>query len=132
MFDLDLRNSAILNLVTPDIRQISTLVTSFALYGLLSGCSAVDIVNIATIPPPDEGPNSHRTGKNHYEPVILVSNEDTVRIKYLSVGPNAEHEQVMQLISDHCDGSYIETNREELRGYTTVDAECTHSAESLQ
>jgi hypothetical protein len=77
-------------------------------------------------------PDSHRTGKNHYEPVILTSNENVIRIKYLSAGPKAENEQVMQLIFDHCDGAYIETNRVELRGYTTVDAECTHFAESLQ
>ena len=79
-----------------------------------------------------DSPDSHRTGKNHYEPVILTSNENMVRIKYLSVGPNAEHEQATQLIFDHCDGTYIETNRVELRGYTTVDAECTHGTESLQ
>jgi hypothetical protein len=83
---------------------------------------------------PTEGsdPDSHRTGKNHYEPVILTSNENMVRIKYLSVGPNAEHEQVAQLIIEHCDGTYIETNRAELRGYTTVEAECTHGNESIQ
>jgi hypothetical protein len=55
-----------------------------------------------------------------------------IRIKYLSVGPNAEHEKVTQLIFDHCDGTYIETNRVELRGLATVDAECTHGTESLQ
>ena len=49
---------------------------------------------------------------------------DMIRIKYLSVGPRAEHEQVIQLISDHCDGSYIETSRVELHGWTTVEAAC--------
>ena len=110
------------------------------LLGVLSGCSATpEVLDLflmhaamqATVPNPDS-PDSHRTGKNHYEPVILSSNENKVRIKYLIVGPNAEHEQVTQLIFDHCDGTYIETNRLEIRGYTTVDAECTHGAESLQ
>jgi hypothetical protein len=64
--------------------------------------------------------------------MILVSNENMVRVKYLSVGPNAEHEQVIQLIIKHCDGAYIETNRVELRGYTIVDAECTLGTESSQ
>ena len=79
-----------------------------------------------------DSPEYYRTGKNHYKPVILTSSESVIRIKYLSLGPNAEHEQVTQLISDHCDGAYTETNRVELRGYTIVDAECTHGAESLQ
>jgi hypothetical protein len=78
------------------------------------------------------GPDSHRTGKNHYEPVILYSTKGWIRIKYLSVGPNAEHEKVIQLIFEHCDGTYIETIRAELRGYTTVEAECTHGNESIQ
>ena len=115
-----------------NIRQILKLTTSLVLYGLLSGCSIGDVVYVAMIPPPDEGPYSHRTGKNHYKPVILTSNEDMIRIKYLSVGPNAEHEQVTQLISDRCHGAYTETSRVELRGYTIVDAECTHGTESLQ
>ena len=120
---------AILNPVNSNILQILKLTFSLVLYVLLSGC---EIVTVAMIPSPDADPNSHRTGKNYYEPVILTSNEDMVRIKYLNVGPNAEHEQVTQLISDHCDGAYIETNRVVLRGYTTVDAECTHGTESFQ
>ncbi len=54
-----------------------------------------------------------------------------IRIKYLSIGPNAEHEQVKQLMLEHCQGAYIETSRVELRGYTTVEAECTHVPVSL-
>jgi len=110
------------------------------LLGVLSGCAGVgvglegiffpleDLVDDAR----KDSPDYYRTGKNHYKPVILTSSENMIRIKYLSVGPNAEHEQVTQLIFDHCDGTYIETNRVELRGYTIVDAECTHGAESLQ
>ena len=112
-----------------NILQILKLTISLVLYVLLSGC---EIVTVAMIPSPDADPNSRRTGKNHYEPVILTSNEDGVRIKYLSVGPNAEHEQVKQLILDHCHGAYFETSRVELRGYDTVEAECTHGTESLQ
>jgi hypothetical protein len=64
--------------------------------------------------------------------MILYSTKDWIRIKYLSVGPNAEHEKVIQLIFEHCDGTYIETVRAELRGYTTVEAECTHGNEPSQ
>ena len=124
--------------MTPGFYKLTTSFLCLLLLGALSGCSVLAEVTIEalTILPiggsdPDP-PNSHRTGKNHYEPVILSSNENMVRINYLSVGPNAEHEQVTQLISDHCDGTYMETNRVELRGYTTVDAECTHGTESLQ
>ena len=126
--------------------QILKLTISLVLLGLLSGC--VTRGGKFVDPPtflayeleralfeadnkPRE-PDSHRTGKNYYEPEILTSNEDMIGIKYLSVGPNAEHEQVKQLMFDHCHGDYIETSRVELRGYTTVEAECTHATESLQ
>ena len=123
-----------------NIRQILKLTTSLVLCGLLSGCAELafvllepaiqEAVDTAVTKPRD--PYSHRTGKNHYEPVILTSNEDMISIKYLSVGPNAEHEQVKQLISNHCHGAYVETSRVELRGYDTVEAECTHEPVSLQ
>jgi len=115
--------------VNPNIRQVLKLTISLVLYGLLSGCG-VPFVPISFSDP--DPPDSHRTGKNYYEPEILTSNEDMIRIKYLSVGPNAEHEQVSQLMFDHCHGAYIEISRVELRGLTTVDAECTHGTEALQ
>jgi len=115
--------------VNPNISQLLKQTISLVLLGLLSGCAEVG-TSIAVEFIGDVSGKAHpepwNTGKNHYDPVILTSNEDMVSIKYLSVGPNAEHDQVMQLISDHCHGTYIETSRVELRGYTTVDAECTH------
>ena len=118
--------------MNPTIRQILKLTISLVLLGLLSGCIGYGLEGVL-FPLEDiarearlDSPELYRTGKNHYEPEILTSNEDMVRIKYLRVGPNAEHEQVTQLISDHCDGAYIETSRVELRGYDTVEAECTH------
>ena len=74
----------------------------------------------------------YRATQKNYEPIIMTANENKIKIKYRSVGSNAEHEQVKQLMSEHCHGTYIETSRVELRGYTTVDAECTHGTESLQ
>jgi len=120
--------------VNSNTRRVLQLTISLVLYGLLSGCQIVSEAAIwapiYATPRPD--PEPWMTGKNQYEPVILTSTENAIRIKYLNVGPYAEHDQVIQLISDHCDGTYMETNRVELRGYTTVDAECTHGTESSQ
>jgi hypothetical protein len=136
------------------IHNLHKLVTPFlclVLLKILPGCAPLAYIAVQTLvpvavepladvaldgfiylstTPPD--PYSHRTGKNFYEPMILASSKDRVSVKYLSVGPNAEHKQVLQLIIEHCDGNYIETNRAELRGYTTVEAECTHGNESMQ
>ena len=124
--------------MTPGFHKLTTPFLCLVLLGVLSGCASVGYEGVF-VPLEDlanearrDSPDYYRTGKNHYEPVILTSSEGVIRIKYLSVGPNAEHEQVTQLIFDHCDGAYIETNRVVLRGYTTVDAECTHGTESLQ
>jgi hypothetical protein len=126
--------------MTPGFHKLTTPFLCLVLLGVLSACASVgsglegvffpleDLANEAR----RDSLDYYRTGKNHYKPVILTSSESMIRIKYLSVGPNAEHEQVVQLITEHCDGTYIETNRVELRGYTIVDAECTHGAESLQ
>ena len=121
-----------------NIRQVLKLTISLVLYGLLSGCIGYGLEGVL-FPLEDiareaylDSPELYRTGKNHYEPTTLASNKDMIRIKYLSIGPNAEHEQVKQLMSDHCHGAYIETSREELRGYDTVVAECTHDPVSLQ
>ena len=123
--------------MTPGFQKTVTPLLCLALLELVAGCYSLDGImrnagrQYAPGPPIDPA-GSHRTGKNHYKPAIIASNGNFIRVKYLSVGPNAEHVQVTQLISDHCDGAYIETNRAELRGYTTVDAECTHGTESLQ
>jgi hypothetical protein len=121
----------------PGFHKLPTPFLCFLLLGVLSGCviglegifyPLEDLAHEAKM----DSPDYYRTGKNHYEPMIIDSNKDWIRVKYLSVGPNAEHEQVVQLIIEHCDGTYLETNRAELRGYTTVEAECTRGAESLQ
>jgi hypothetical protein len=134
-FYLGLLISAILNLVNLNIRQALKVTISLVLYALLSNCVAGDKRIVGDFIRDARGephPESWNTGKNHYEPTILTSNKNMIRIKYLSVGSNAEHEQVKQLILDHCQGTYIETSRVELRGYDTVEAECTHDPVSLQ
>ena len=97
-----------------NLRNLLIMFLSLLLLGIFSGCSLRDKIK-----------KSKKT-QNHYEPIILTSNEDMIRIKYLDVNSNAEQEQALQLINDHCGGSYIETTRMNENGYTTVEAECTH------
>ena len=110
----------------PRFHKLTTPLLPLLLPGILSGCT---LLQVAVLSAPAGGSQKYaepgQTGKNYYEPEILASNEDMIKIKYLSVGPNAEHEQVKQLMFDHCQGAYIETSRVELRGYDTVEAECS-------
>ena len=104
------------------------------LLGILSGCVLAEVAMVGAsyavfLPSPDPDPEFPWRGTNHYEPIILTSNKDMMRIKYLSVGPNAEHERVKQLMFDNCHGAFIEISRVELRGYDTVEAECTHNTD---
>lgn len=122
--------------MTPCFCRLTAPILCISLLGVLSGCgSTLAIVAASAVPygvPLPSDPEPWRTGKNYYEPVVLASNENNIKIKYLSVGPNAEHEQVKQLMSEHCRGAYVETSRVELRGYDTVAAECTRGTETLQ
>ena len=112
--------------MNPNIRQILKLIISLVLYGLLSGCFF--LANVAA----DASYAVYSATQKNYEPIIMTSNENKIRIKYRSVGSKAEHEQVKQLMSEHCQGDYVETSRTELKGYDTVEAECTHDTEFLQ
>ena len=117
----------------PVIMTLSVMFLSLVLLEMVTGCAVVGmgvhIADMATIiPNPDSMQNEPR--HNFYEPTILSSTGDMIRIKYLDVNPNAQHEQVQQLMIDHCDGSFIETSRVNETGWTTVEAECTHDTES--
>jgi hypothetical protein len=116
--------------MAPHFHSDSNMFLSLALLGMVSGCTVVGLVaDMATIiPNPDSMQNEPR--HNYYEPTILRSTGDMIRIKYLDVNSNAQHEQVQQLMIDHCDGSYIETYRVNETGWTTVEAECTHDTDS--
>jgi hypothetical protein len=106
---------------------------SLVLIGILSGCAVLSMaMEVALDSQLIPNPDSMQTESNHkaYEPQVLTSNKDMIRIKYLAVSPNAEHEKVMEMINDHCDGSYIELYRVTEIGYDTVEAECTHDTDS--
>ena len=100
-----------------NLRNLLIMFLSLLLLGILSGCSR------------DKKKGSKKRS-NHYEPIILTSNEDMIRIKYLDVNSSAQPEQALQLIIDHCGSSYTETTRINETGYTTVEAECTHDTYS--
>ena len=61
---------------------------------------------------------------NRFEPEEVASDEKTIVIKYRSVGPNVEHDRVVEMIAEHCDGPYTESSRKNISGWLTVEAEC--------
>jgi hypothetical protein len=61
---------------------------------------------------------------NSFEPEVVASDEKTIVIKYRSVGPNVEHDRVVDMIAEHCDGPYTEISRKNISGWLTVEAEC--------
>ena len=98
-----------------NLRNLLIMFLSLLLLGILSGCSLRDKIM------------KSKKRQNQYEPIILTSDENMIRIKYLDVNSNAQNEQALQLIIDHCGGSYNETTRMNENGYTTVEAECDHA-----
>ena len=119
--------------MAPHFHSDSNMLASLVLLGIVSGCTAIGIgADVATmaalIANPDSMQNEPR--HNHYEPTILVSNPDLIRVKYLDVNSNAQHEEALQLMSKHCGGSYIETYRANEDGYTIVEAECNRINDS--
>jgi hypothetical protein len=119
--------------MAPRFHNDSNMLISLVLLGSVSGCTAVgmavDVAELALITSnPDSMQNEPR--HNYYEPTILSSTGDMIRIKYLDVNSNAQHEEALQLMSKNCGGSYIEISRVNEEGWTTVEAECTHDTDS--
>ena len=113
--------------MTPCLPKLATPLLCIVLFGTLSGCAALALMAAESSLWVYEA-----TQKKNNEPIIMASNENKIKIKHRSVGSKAELEQVKQLMSEHCNGAYVETSRTELRGYDTVEAECTHRIEPLQ
>lgn len=119
--------------MAPQFHCYSNMLASLVLLGIVSGCTAVgigaEVASLASVTPyPDSMQNEAR--HNYYEATILVSNPDLIRVKYLDVNSNAQHEEALQLMSKHCGGSYIETYRANEDGYTIIEAECTLNTDS--
>ena len=114
-FNLSIGISAILNLVNPNIRQVLKLTISLVFYGLLSGCFAADVgILILSLGVPGGGDVSSL-------PKVLCTTEDSIGVKYQ---PNVQHDEAMQVITEHCGGGYVETKRVEHAGSRIVYATC--------
>ena len=112
---------SILNPVNPNIRQILKLTISLVLYGLLSGCVAAQTVflvhDLGQLPGSGSYDYSSLSG-------VLCTTEDSIGVKYHTAKPNDQHDEVMQFITEHCCGGYVETKRVEYADSRIVYATC--------
>lgn len=116
--NLGLGISPILNLVNPNIRQVLKLTISLVLLGLLSGCFVAQVaLLVVSLPGPGGGDISSLSG-------VLCTTEDSIGVKYHTAEPNVQHDEAMQLITEHCVGGYVETKRVEYADSRTVYATC--------
>ena len=110
----------ILSPVASNIRQILKLTISLVLLGLLSGCFAAEVALLAVtfapvIPAPGGGYQSLK---------IHCTAEDSIGLRYANVGDDTQHEEAMQLISEHCVDGNIETYRNDTASISWVFAAC--------
>ena len=116
-FKLGLLIRAILNPVSSIILQVLKLTISLVLYGLLSGCFAADTVflvgDLARLPGSGSYDYSSLSG-------VLCTTEDSIGVKYHTV----QHDEAMQVITEHCGGGYVETKRVEYADSRIVYASC--------
>ena len=107
--------------MNPNIRQILKLTISLVLYGLLSGCVAAEtaflVGDLARLPGSGSYDYSSLSG-------VLCTTEDSIGVKYHTAKPNDQHDEVMQFITEHCGGGYVETKRVEYADSRTVYATC--------
>ena len=104
--------------------------TLISLMFILSGCLAADLALLAVTVVPFPISVSVRGEYEPMPPKVIASTDDSITVKYRSVGPDVQHDEAMQLIIDHCDGSFVETNRVNMSGWLTVEAECTDDADT--
>jgi len=123
-FKLGLLIRAILNPVSSIILQVLKLTISLVLYGLLSGCFAADTVflvgDLARLPGSGSYDYSSLSG-------VLCTTEDSIGVKYHTV----QHDEAMQVITEHCVNGYVETKRVEQAESRTVYATCLQADGSL-
>lgn len=98
--------------MTSTFRTLLILCLGLSLLGMTSGCSYFD------------KKRSSDKRFNHYEPYIVVAIGNTITVKYLDVNSLAQPDQALDLIIDHCNGSYTESDRQTTSGWTTIEAEC--------
>ena len=109
-------------------RQILKLTISLVLYGLLSSCVAAEtaflVGDLARLP---------RSGSYDYSSLsgVLCTTEDSIGVKYHTAKPNDQHDEVMQVITEHCGGGYVETKRVEYADSRIVYVSCFRADGSL-
>lgn len=103
--------------MTSTFKNLLVLLLCILLMGLLSGCELIPAAIYYRNEPP-------------IAPMVKASTEDSITVKYRGVGPDVKHDEVKQMIIDHCGGPYIETHRKKLSGWITIEAECAHRTDS--
>ena len=107
--------------MNPNIRQVLKLAISLVLLGLLSGCLVAQGVllvgDLARLPGSGSYDYSSLSG-------VLCTTEDSIGVKYHTAEPNDQHDEVMQFITEHCGGGYVETKRVEYADSRIVYATC--------
>ena len=101
-----------------DVHKVLKLLASCVLFGLLSGCFAAEAVflvgDLARLPGSGSYDYSSLSG-------VLCTTEDSIGVKYQ---PNVQHDEAMQVITEHCGGGYVETKRVEYADSRIVYASC--------
>jgi len=115
---VEARFGPILTPVTSNIRQLLKLTISLVLLGLLSGCLAADVAFLVlNLPVSGYRDNSSLSG-------VLCTTEDSIGVKYHTAEPNVQHDEAMQVITEHCVNGWVETKRVEYVDSRDVYATC--------
>ena len=101
-----------------DIHKVIKLLIGSVLFGLLSGCFAAQVaLLVVSLPCPSSGGCD--------QPLkILCTAEDSIGLRYANTGDDTQHEEAMQLISEHCINGNIETYRKDTTSLSFVFAAC--------
>ena len=117
----------ILNPVTSISHQILKLTIGLVLLGLLSGCMAVGGAALSGA--------LMGAGMSPYRPPpppkTLCTAEDSIGLRYYNMEGYTQHDEAMQLISEHCVDGHIETYRKDSISLSTVYATCLQPDGSL-
>ena len=103
-----------------DIHKVIKLLIGSVLFGLLSGCSAAEVVLLAVM----DAPGIPAPGGGYQSLKIHCTAEDSIGLRYANVGDDTQHEEAMQLISEHCVDGNIETYRNDTASLSFVFAAC--------
>ena len=115
-----------MNPVDSPIRQIMKLTISLVLLGLLSGCGALGGAALTG------ALMGSSFGSPQPQPTkILCTAEDSIGLRYYNMEGYTQHDEAMQIISEHCVDGHIETYRKDSISLSTVYATCLQPDGSL-